>query len=455
MSVSSGAKRELNVEVEIKELDGGRVELAVRVPPEPVAQVREEVLKGFGRRADIPGFRKGKAPRSVLERFIDQDALRERIAESLLDDAYDAALEKAGLEALGRGQVGDAELAEDGSLTFSATVTRRPQIELGEYKGLKATRRVVPVTEEQIDTEIERMRGRRSEYRELPEDGVIEKGDLAIVDYEMLVDGEKRDEGSAAGYPLEVGADTLFPEMNEALPGARIGEMREVEVSYPETHSDKSLAGKKAVFKVAIREARRRQLPEVTDEFAKKVWDVETVAELRDQVRQILESISKRMADDEVRDEVLRQVADAARLDVPQAIVDREVDARIDDVEEDLERRGLTLTQYLRNTGQTFEDWRASVEVEARQAARRALVLNEIGEREKIEVSDEDVHEEMHRVAEIEGIKEDDIHDRYRDQADINRLVTRVYNRKIIQFLVDSAEVTEEVTETEAAAETD
>ncbi len=448
--MSSGAKRELDVEVEVSELGGGRVKMAVRVPPEPVAQIKEEVMKTFGRRADIPGFRKGKAPRSVLERFIDQDSLRERVIESLLDDAYEAALKKTELETLGRGEVGEVVLADDGSLTFSATLTRRPQIELGEYKGLKVTRRLVQVTEAQVDTEIERMRGRRAEYRELPEEGVIEKGDLAIVDYEMFVDGEKREAGSASGYPLEVGADTLFPEMNEALPGAKIGETRELEVSYPENHSDQSLAGKKAVFKVTVTSTRRRQLPELTDELAKEVWGLESVEKLREQVRLMLESLSKGMAEDEVREELLRQVAEGTTLDVPQSLVDREVDARIEGMTEDLEHRGLTLTQYLKNTGQTFEDWRASIEIEARQAARRALVLDEIGEREKIEVTDEEVHAEMHRVAEVEGIKEEDIHEHFHDQTQINRLVTRIYNRKIVQFLVDNAEITEETVEPEA-----
>ncbi len=449
-SVSSGAKQELDVAVEVSELGGGQVKMAVKVPPEPVAKIKEEVMKSFSRRADIPGFRKGKAPRSVLARFIDQDALRARIIESLLDDAYEAALKKAELETLGRGEVGEVELADNGTLSFSATLTRRPQIELGEYKGLKAARRVVQVTEAQIDTEIERLRERRADYRELPEGGVIEKGDVVIVDYEMFVDGEKRESGSASGYPLEVGADTLFPEMNEALLGVKLEEPCEVEVNYPENHSDQSLAGKKAIFKVTVTAARRKQLPEVTDEFAKQTLGVETVEKLREQIRLMLESLSKGMAEDEMREDLLRQVSDTTTLDVPQALVNREVDARIESFTGELEHRGLTLSQYLKNMGQTFDDWRAGIEIEARQAARRALILDEIGEREKIEVTDEEVHAEMHRVAEIEGIKEDDIHEHFHDQAQINRLVTRIYNRKIMQFLVDNAEITEETVAPEA-----
>jgi len=448
--VTSPGKQELEVEVEVKELEGGQVELQVRVPPEPVGKARNEVLKGFGRRANIPGFRKGKAPRSVLERFVDQDALRQEIIDSLLETACGAAVEKAGVEALDRARVRETTLAEDGALTFLATLTLRPTIELDEYTGLEVTRRVSPVTEAQVEGELERLRARRSEFRELPEDGVVEKGDLAIVDYDMSVDGEKQDDASTEGYPLEVGADQLFPEMNEALPGAKVGEAREFEIAYPEDHSEESLRGKTAQFMVTVREARRRQLPELNDGFAKQVSDLETMEALRERIRENLEAIGKAMAEDDVRTQLVRQVTEGATLDVPEALVGREVDRRMEEIEGELERRGMTLRRHLETRQMSFEDWRADIEAEARAAARRALVLDEIGEREKIEVTDEEVHEEMHRRAEAEGLKEEDIHERYSDSQELNRLVTRLYHWKIVQFLLDNAKVTEEVVEPEA-----
>ena len=448
--MTSPGKQELEVEVEVKELEGGQVELQVRVPPEPVGKARNEVLKGFGKRANIPGFRQGKAPRSVVERFVDQDALREQIIDALLENAYDAAVEKAEVEPLDRARIREATLADDGSLTFLASLTLRPKIELDEYKGLDVTRRVSPVTEEQVEGELERLRARRSEFQELPEDGLVEKGDLAIVDYDMSVDGEKREDASAQGYPLEVGADQLFPEMNEALPGAKIGEAREFEIAYPEDHSDESLRGKTAQFMVTVREARRRQLPELDDEFAKQVSDLETMEALRERVRENLEAIGKAMAEDDVRTQLVRQVTEGATLDVPEAVVGREVDRRIEEIEAEMDRRGMTLRQHLQTRQMSFEDWRADIETEARAAARRALVLDEIGEREKIQVTDEDVHEEMHRRAEADGVKEEDIHERYSDSQELSRLVTRLYHRKIVQFLLDNATVTEEVVEPEA-----
>jgi trigger factor len=448
--VTSEAKPELEVEVEAEELAGGQVQLRVTVPAGPVARIREDVLKTFSSRANIPGFRKGKVPRSLLERYLDQDALNEQVIETLVGDAYEVAIAKAGVEAINRPRVTDAKLTDEGTLAFSATVTRRPTIELGEYKGLKVTRHVTPVTDAQVEAELERIRSRRAQFRELPTDGAIEKGDLVVVDYEMLVDGEKREEASASGYPLEVGADQLFPEMNDALPGAKVGETREFQVSYPETHSDASLAGKAATFKVTAKEARRRQLAELDDEFAKQVSDLATLEELRARVRENLGEIGKAMAEDDVRSQLVRQVSEAAALDVPEALVGREVDSRIEDIEVELGRRGLTLNQHLRSAGQSFEDWRADIETDARAAARRALVLDEIGERENVKVTDEEIHEEMHARAEIERISEREVHERYEDAAMLNRLVTRIYQRKVVQFLLDNAEVTEEAIEPEA-----
>jgi len=452
--VTSPAKPELDVEVEVKHTEGGQAELAVSVPPEPVTAIRDQVLKEFGRRASIPGFRKGKAPRSVLERHIDPEALNERIVEDLVPNAYDAALEKTGLKPLDRAQIGEPEMTAEGGLTFSAVLTLRPEIELGQYKGLSATRRITEVTDAHVDAELERLRSRRADFQELSPEAAIEKGDLVVVDYEMFVDGEKREDASASGYPLEVGGDQLFPELDEALPGTPPGETRDVEVTYPEDHSDSSLAGKTAQFKVTVTQARRRQLPELDDDFAKQISEVETLEALRALIRENLEAMGKALAEQDVRDQLVRQVTETSSLDVPQALVGREVDRRIDEITEGLEQRNLTLHQHLQNIGRSFEDWRADIEAEARQVARRALVLDEIGEQEEIKVSEEEIHEEIQRRAGAEGMTEQALAERVSsDSTELNRLVTRIYQRKVAALLVDSAEIAEETVEPEPEEE--
>ena len=450
--MTSEDSHQLEVEVETAQLAGGEVELSVRVPPAPVGRARDQAVREFARRASIPGFRKGKAPRAVVERYLDPAALDEQIVESLLEEAYDAALEKAEIKALNRARIADAEIGSDGALTFTATVAVRPEITLGEYKGMNVTRHLTAVTDAQVEAELERLRSRHAQFTELPEGSGIGKGDLAVVDYDMLVEGEKRDDASASGYPLEVGEDRLFPELNEALLGAVSGETREVEVQYQKDHSDPSLAGRKAVFQVTVKQARRRQLPALDDEFAKRVSELEGVEALRSRIRQNLEAIGRALADEDVRSQIVRQLSDSASLDVPQALVDRETDRRIDEITEDLERRDLTLHQHLRQIERSFEDWRADLESDARQVARRALILDEIGQRENLQVGEEEIREEMRRVADAEGISEEHLQERLHDSGEFSRLVNRLYHRKILQFLADHAEITDEVVEPEEGA---
>jgi len=445
--VTSPDKPKLGIEVEVNELDGGQVTLNVRVLPDDVNNVKKQIIKGFAGRANIPGFRKGKAPLTVAARHMDPELLKEQIIDQLVSDAYDAALAQAEIKPLDRARIQDTDLADDGALTFTATVTLRPEITLGEYKSLKATRHITPVTDAQVDAELDRLRTRNAAYADLPEGAAIEKGDLAVVDYEMFIDGEKREDASAAGYPLEVGADNLFPELNDALPGTRPGDTIDVDITYPDTHSDKSLAGNTANFKVTIVQARRRQLPDLDDAFAKKVADLDSAEALRTRLRERLEQIGAAIAEDDLRNQLIREVSDAASLDVPQALVGRETDRRIDENTEELERRNLTLHQHLQQIGRSFEDWRADIETDARAAARRAIILDEIGSAENIEVTDQDIHEEIRHLAEAEQIDEQQLHERLSDSPEFNRLVNRLYHRKVIQFLVDNAEITEEITE--------
>jgi trigger factor len=274
-----------------------------------------------------------------------------------------------------------------------------------------------------------------------------------IVDYDMFVDGERREEGSAAGYPLEVGADELFPQLNDTLPGVRPGEVVETAVTYPESHPDKELAGKTATFKVTVQQARRRQRPPLDEAFAKRVSDLDTVEALRDRIRENLVAIGEALAEDDVRSQLLRQVSESASLDVPDVLVRREAERRVHSVSAELERRGEDLYDYLRRANRSYEDWQADMESEARQEVRQALVLDEIGTREGIEVSDEEVHEEVHRRARADGVDEREAHERMHDAAEMNRVANRVYHRKIIRFLIDNANVTEEVAEPEAKAE--
>lgn len=445
--MSAPATPELNVEVETQELEGGQVALLVRVPPEPVLAARRQVVSAASRRVNIPGFRKGKAPRALLERYLDPEYLQKQLIEHLLPEAYDAAVKQSGVTPLTDPELDDVELADDNALTFKATITRRPEITLGDYQGLKATKYVSPVTDEQVQAELDKVRARAAHHADLPQGASLEVGDLAVVDYDMYLGDEKREQGSTTGYPLEVGADELFPQLNDALPGAALGETRDFEVTYPENHADPELAGKTATFKVTAKQARRRQLSELDDDFAKGVSDLATLDELRARVRENLVRLGASVADQDVESQLLRQVVESASLDVPGVVVQHEVEHRLADISAALERRGDDLHSHLRRLGRTFDDFRADLDSEARQDVRQTLILDEIGDREKIQVTPEELHAGFHEIGEREKLSDHDLHARMEDSRERARLVNRLHRRKTIRFLVDHAEVTEQVGE--------
>ena len=441
---------QLDVEFETNEMQGGELELIVRVPPEQVSPIRERIISTFARRVNIPGFRKGRAPRAIIERHLDAEALKQEITEHLLESAYEAALEKAGIKALGRARISESAIADDGAFTFKTVLSRRPEITLGDYQGLKATRHVTRVTEAEVGGELERLRSRYAKFAELPPDGAIEKGDLVIVDYEGYVDGERVEQACASGYPLEVGVDELFPELNEALLGGRVGETKEITTASAPEHFGPDYAGKPVIYKAKAASARRREFPALDDAFAKQVSDLETLEALRQRIHSNLEVIGRAVADDGVRSDLTRQVCEGASLEMPPAFVGRAVDRRVAELEEEVQRRGMSLSQHLSRLHRSFDDWRADLEIEVRDDVRRALVLDEIGTREKVEVSDEEIEAEIARIAEQERTTPEKVHEQLHDSEAFNRMATRLYHRKIVQFLVDHAEVAEEVAEPSA-----
>lgn len=445
--MSTPSRPEFEVEVETEELGGGEVQLSVRVPSEEVNRLRRRLVSAFARRLAIPGFRRGKAPRALVEQQVDKQRLEEEIMEQLLEPAYDRAVEKTGIESLGRARISDSTIAEDGSFTFKAALIRRPEIRLGEYRGLKATRHITAVTEAQVEAEMERLRSRYARFVELSEEETLAKGDFALVDYEGYVEEEKVEQASASGYPLEVGADELFPELNEGLLGARVGETKELNVASAPEHLGPEYAGKQIVYRVKVTSARRRELPPVDDEFAKQVSGLDTVEALRERIRENLEAIGRAIAEEGVRDDLTRHVCEGARLEVPASLVTQMVERRVAEIEEELQKRGRSLIQHLQNQGISVEDWRADLEMETRDDVRRALVLDEIGTKENIQIGDEEIKQEIARIAEREGVSEQEVRRQLSTQEQFNRLVTRLYHRKVVNFLVDNAEITEEVVE--------
>jgi trigger factor len=350
-------------------------------------------------------------------------------------------LERTGLEPIDRAQVEDENLQEDGGFTFRAKVAVMPEVKIGEYRGLKAQKPSTEISEEAVDKELESLRQRFLTYVSQPE-RAVEKGDVVIIDYALEVEGKAVEEAGVSGYPLEVGTDSLFPQLNEGLLGAKAGEVRRVESQLPKTYPGSELAGKEATFVVTVKEVKVRTLPELNDEFASRIAKVENLEELRKRMRKSLERTAALLAEETLRERLINQVIEASETEPPQLLMERFIEARESDIRNELAQQGTDLEGYLSSRGSTYEGWRQRMEMEARHSLKRFLVMREIEKKEGIAVPDDEIKAEIVRLAEREQVSPAAKLEELEANGEIDDIVSHLRREKVMQLLVESAEVT-------------
>jgi len=422
--------------------DDGQVRLSVKVKPDELRQAVDAVYRDLSRRAKIPGFRKGKVPRALLEQQVSIEEAQRLALEEVAELAVLQALKQAGIEPFLLPKLEKAEVEPDGSAVLEITVLPRPQVELGAYTGLKAVRRVAEITDEQVEEQLYKTRERYTRWEHVT-DRPAEPGDLALVDYDLVIDGTVVEGQSTHGYPSQIGADTLFPELNDKLPGLRVGEQVRIPAAFAADHRDSSLAGKQGEYVVTVGEIKRRVVPELSDEMAREAHDADSVEQLRQVVRTLLERIAAQEAEDQLRGDLLDQVMASSRVKVPAALVHRETEARLDSFETRLRRQGMNLAEYLREQGIDRERWLRNEEMSARRALERMLVLDEIQRREGIEATEQEVSDQIAAIAERSGSSAERVRKQLKDEG-VERIADRIERNKALQLLVDRAEITNE-----------
>jgi len=438
------------MQVTTEKREGGKIALTINLEPGALPREVERVYRELGQRLSIPGFRPGKVPRALLERQVEPEAAQAQAIERLVDEAYPQALDQAGLEPLEKAELESAQVQEDGSLLIKATVTARPEVQLGQYRELTGARRVPAVTPEQVQAELDRLRGRDATFREV-RDRPIKEGDLVVVDYDLHHEGALLEGKGVQGYPLEVGQDRIFPELNEALAGAGPGQEVRFSVSYPANLPDQELAGKTVEVVATPRSVRERTLPEAK-ETAQRLG-AGSVHKLETTIRETLEAMAQRSAEQELEQDLLRQVVEASYVEAPEPLVERELASRLAEAEQEVARQQVSLDDYLRRQGVDPEQWRRQQMVEARSEVKRALIVDEIGRREQIEVTPEEVEAEVEAIAQGQQQPAAQVRRRLERSGALRRLVNRIYQHKIIRLLVDSAQVTEQELAPEPAPE--
>ncbi|GIN75346.1 MULTISPECIES: trigger factor [Bacillus] len=391
--------------------EGNEGVLTVEVDADTFNKALDDAFKKVVKQVSIPGFRKGKVPRGLFEQRFGVEALYQDALDILLPVEYPKAVEEAGIEPVDRPEI-DVEKIEKGeNLIFTAKVTVKPEVKLGEYKGLGIEKDDTAVTDEDVQNELKSLQERQAELV-VKEDGKVEEGDTVVLDFEGFVDGEAFEGGKAENYSLEVGSGSFIPGFEDQLVGLEAGAEKDVEVTFPEEYHAEELAGKPAIFKVKIHEIKAKELPELNDEFAKDVdEEVETLAELTEKTKKRLEEAKENEADAKLREELVVKAAENAEADIPQAMIDTELDRMMKEFEQRLQMQGMNLELYFQFSGQDENALKEQMKEDAEKRVKSNLTLEAIAKAENLQVTDEEVEEELSKMAEaynmpVENIKQ-------------------------------------------------
>jgi trigger factor len=409
--------------------------LTVEVEASEVDKGLDAAFKKVVKTINVPGFRKGKLPRPIFEQKFGIEALYNDALDEILPVAYSKAVEEVGIEPVDRPEVDVEQMEKGKTLIFKAKVTVKPEVKLGDYKGLEVEETDATVTEEDVQAELTKLQERQAELV-VKEDGTVEKGDTAVIDFEGFVDGVAFEGGKGENYPLEIGSGSFIPGFEDALIGAKSGVETDVNVTFPEEYHSAELAGKAATFKVTVHEIKSKELPELNDEFAKDVNDeVETLEDLKAKIKADLEESKKAQAEGSLRDALVQKAAENAEVEIPEVMFESQVDRMVKDFEQRIAGQGLNLDLYYQFTGTKEEDLRAQMRQDAEARVKIDLTIDAIIEAEKIEATEEEVNEELGRLTEMYNIPSEQLvtmlggTDAVRDDIQI---------RKAVELLVDS-----------------
>lgn len=433
-----------------------QVKLEIEVDAEQFEEAVQKAYLKMRKNVAVPGFRKGKAPRKMIEKMYGEGVFYEEAVDYLLNHTYGDAVDESGIEPVDRPEIEVKQIGAGESFIYTATVTVKPEVELGEYKGISAEKVEYKVADEDVDAEINNMKERAARFVDITDQPVAD-GNVAIIDFDGYVDGKAFEGGKGENYNLTIGSGQFIPGFEEQLIGKNLGEETEVNVTFPAEYHAKELAGKDAVFKVKINGIKVKEYPELDDEFAKDVSEFDTFDELKKATRERLEENAKTRTQREQADKVLDVVTDNATVEIPEVMVTN----KVKEYEQDMRYRissqmpGITFEQYLEYTGSTLEDFREGMKDRAWKDVKTSLVLEKVAKEEKIEATDKDVEEEMEKLAKQYSMELDKVKEVFQGDS-LETLKNDIMIRKTVDMLRESAKLTaaKKKTTTKKAADT-
>ncbi|EST13463.1 trigger factor [Sporolactobacillus laevolacticus] len=426
----------MTVEAKWEKQEGNVGTLTFEVDAESFNQALDKAFKKVVKKVNVPGFRKGRVPRVLFEQRFGVEALYEDAIDFVLPDAYSEAIDQTGIEPVDKPQVDVEEIGKGKKLVLKADVTVKPEVKLGEYKGLEVEEKNTEVTDEDVDHEIKHLQERYAELV-VKEDGEVAKGDTAVIDFDGYVDGKQFEGGKAENYSLEIGSGSFIPGFEDQLVGVEVGAEKDVVVTFPEDYHAEELKGKEATFKVTVHEIKQKQLPELDDEFAKDVDDeVETLAALKEKIKNHEKEHKEADATNSKRDSVVQQAAANAEIDIPEVMISNEQDNILKEFEQRLKAQGMTLEMYTSFSGTDQDALRDQMKDDAEKRVRANLTLEAIAKAESIEASEEDVEEELKKMAEQYKITADQIK---AAMGGTDLIKGDIKLRKAVDFLVENS----------------
>lgn len=426
----------MNVTVERVE---NEATLKITAPAAEVNAGYKKAVQKIADQANIPGFRKGKAPRAIIEMHYGKEAVKQEAFEIVANKVYSEALDQEKLIPVSDPKVEESTFEEGKDMELTIKVTLKPEPELGEYKGLHVEKKEVEITDEQVDAQIKDMMSRDAKMVVAEEGAVIEKGDFAIIDFAGTVDGEPFSGGEGKGYPLEVGSNSFIPGFEDQLVGLSKGDSTDVEVTFPKDYFVKDLAGKEAIFKVNIQDVKRKELPELNDEYVASKTDFKTVEELRANYKERMQKAAEANAKAEYEHELIDLAVANAKFSVPEIMIEDKISQMVEEMKMSLESRKMSLDMYMQYTGLDMAKIRENQRPVAEENVKTDLVLDAIAKAEDIQVDMADVDAEIAAISAQHGASPEEVKKIIKGNGTMGLLLANILRRKAAHVVIDSA----------------
>ena len=422
--------------VQVENLEHNMAKLTINVSAEELEKALDSAYKKQKGQISVPGFRKGKVPRAMIEKMYGAGVFYEDAANILMQQTYPAAIDESGVDIVSRPTVDVVQIEKGKEFIYTAEVAVRPEVTLGKYMGVTVTKIDTTVTDEEVDAELENQRNKNARTVTVTDRPVAE-GDTAVIDFEGFVDGVAFEGGKGENHPLEIGSHTFIDTFEDQLVGKNTGDEVEVNVTFPEKYQAEDLAGQPATFKVKINEIKTKELPELDDEFAQDAAGVDTLAEYKEELKKNLTEKKETEAKKTKEDEAIKKIIDKSKMDIPEAMINTQCETMVEEFAQRIAQSGLTMEQYLQFSGMTVDQLKEQVRPEALTRIQSSLVLEQIAKDENIEVTDADVDAEVEKMAKAYGMEPDKLKE-YMGDAEKESMKKDIAITKAVDLIMDN-----------------